>query len=94
MSEAAALTEEQIAEFKEAFALFDKDGDGGDPSALVSVIMRTQKGSKLSTKWSASLQSLHCIACPSSRAVLQFGSIIEWTGIAEAGACVFWGIAF
>jgi len=22
------LTEEQIAEFKEAFALFDKDGDG------------------------------------------------------------------
>eukprot|EP00986_Skeletonema_menzelii_P009732 scaffold4506_cov119-Skeletonema_menzelii.AAC.3 len=23
------LTEEQIAEFKEAFSLFDKDGDGG-----------------------------------------------------------------
>jgi Ca2+-binding EF-hand superfamily protein len=23
------LTDEQIAEFKEAFALFDKDGDGG-----------------------------------------------------------------
>ena len=23
-----ALTEEQIAEFKEAFSLFDKDGDG------------------------------------------------------------------
>jgi calmodulin len=25
---AAELTDEQIAEFKEAFALFDKDGDG------------------------------------------------------------------
>ncbi len=29
MSEAAQLTDEQVAEFKEAFALFDKDGDGG-----------------------------------------------------------------
>lgn len=28
MTEAAQLTDEQIAEFKEAFALFDKDGDG------------------------------------------------------------------
>ncbi|KAJ9505261.1 hypothetical protein QJQ45_027903, partial [Haematococcus lacustris] len=27
-NEQQALTEEQIAEFKEAFALFDKDGDG------------------------------------------------------------------
>lgn len=25
------LTDEQIAEFKEAFALFDKDGDGAFP---------------------------------------------------------------
>ena len=25
---AESLTEEQIAEFKEAFSLFDKDGDG------------------------------------------------------------------
>lgn len=25
------LTEEQIAEFKEAFSLFDKDGDGEFP---------------------------------------------------------------
>jgi calmodulin len=25
------LTEEQIAEFKEAFSLFDKDGDGKYP---------------------------------------------------------------
>lgn len=28
MAEAAQLTDEQVAEFKEAFALFDKDGDG------------------------------------------------------------------
>jgi hypothetical protein len=26
------LTEEQIAEFKEAFSLFDKDGDGKSPN--------------------------------------------------------------
>ena len=31
-TEAAQLTEEQIAEFKEAFALFDKDGDGAVPA--------------------------------------------------------------
>ena len=31
MSEAAQLTDEQVAEFKEAFALFDKDGDGVSP---------------------------------------------------------------
>lgn len=28
MASSEQLTEEQIAEFKEAFALFDKDGDG------------------------------------------------------------------
>ena len=28
MTEAAQLTDDQVAEFKEAFALFDKDGDG------------------------------------------------------------------
>ena len=28
------LTEEQIAEFKEAFSLFDKDGDGEYPMIL------------------------------------------------------------
>jgi hypothetical protein len=28
MTEAAQLSDEQVAEFKEAFALFDKDGDG------------------------------------------------------------------
>lgn len=32
MTEAAQLTDEQVAEFKEAFALFDKDGDGEWPS--------------------------------------------------------------
>lgn len=31
MAEAAQLSDEQVAEFKEAFALFDKDGDGERP---------------------------------------------------------------
>ncbi len=29
------LSDEQIAEFKEAFALFDKDGDGEQDSVLL-----------------------------------------------------------
>ena len=32
-TEAAQLTDEQVAEFKEAFALFDKDGDGEAPAS-------------------------------------------------------------
>ena len=39
------LTEEQIAEFKEAFALFDKDGDGTiTTKELATVIRSTGKG--------------------------------------------------
>lgn len=34
------LTEEQIAEFKEAFSLFDKDGDGKYLSCVVSASCR------------------------------------------------------
>lgn len=34
MASSEQLTEEQIAEFKEAFALFDKDGDGEQIGAL------------------------------------------------------------
>ena len=32
------LTEEQIAEFKEAFSLFDKDGDGEYPLILQRLV--------------------------------------------------------
>ena len=35
MTEAAQLTDEQVAEFKEAFALFDKDGDGEGVALLM-----------------------------------------------------------
>ena len=34
------LTEEQIYEFKEAFALFDKDGDGDITTQELGVVMR------------------------------------------------------
>ena len=34
------LTDEQIAEFKEAFALFDKDGDGTVSTKELGVVMR------------------------------------------------------
>ncbi|GFP96520.1 calmodulin [Phtheirospermum japonicum] len=35
------LTEEQIAEFKEAFSLFDKDGDGCITSKELGTVMRS-----------------------------------------------------
>ena len=37
---AEQLTEEQIAEFKEAFSLFDKDGDGEINEAEFLAIMK------------------------------------------------------
>lgn len=39
------LNEEQIAEFKEAFALFDKNGDG---SITTKVLLSLQRNSELS----------------------------------------------
>lgn len=71
MSEAANLTEEQVAEFKEAFALFDKDGDGVAPAVLVNVMMLAQKGFVHST-WTDRPTCSRCLAfaCSSSRAVL------------------------
>jgi len=42
MSEAAKqLSEEQIAEFKEAFSLFDKDGDGTITTKELGTVMRS-----------------------------------------------------
>ncbi|XP_019399332.1 PREDICTED: calmodulin, striated muscle [Crocodylus porosus] len=35
------LTEEQIAEFKEAFSLFDKDGDGSITTRELGTVMRS-----------------------------------------------------
>ena len=35
------LTEEQIAEYKEAFALFDKDGDGTVSAKELGTVMRS-----------------------------------------------------
>ena len=35
------LTEEQIAEFKEAFTLFDKDGDGTITTKELGTVMRS-----------------------------------------------------
>ena len=34
------LNEEQIAEFKEAFALFDKNGDGSITTKVINLLFR------------------------------------------------------
>jgi calmodulin len=39
--QADQLTEEQIAEFKEAFSLFDKDGDGTITTKELGTVMRS-----------------------------------------------------
>ncbi len=41
MSEGAKLTEDQIAEYKEAFALFDKDGGGTISTDELGTVMRS-----------------------------------------------------
>ncbi|RWS17002.1 calmodulin-like isoform X3 [Dinothrombium tinctorium] len=41
VQEADQLTEEQIAEFKEAFSLFDKDGDGTITTKELGTVMRS-----------------------------------------------------
>lgn len=38
---ADALSSEQIAEFKEAFSLFDKDGDGTITSRELGIVMKS-----------------------------------------------------
>uniref|UniRef100_A0AAQ4S5K1 Calmodulin 1b n=1 Tax=Gasterosteus aculeatus aculeatus TaxID=481459 RepID=A0AAQ4S5K1_GASAC len=40
-TKADQLTEEQIAEFKEAFSLFDKDGDGTITTKELGTVMRS-----------------------------------------------------
>jgi len=45
-----ALTEEQIAEFKEAFSLFDKDGDGTASPALLVHLMNNYSINNQTTK--------------------------------------------
>ena len=40
--QADQLTEEQIAEFKEAFSLFDKDGDGTITTKELGTVMRSE----------------------------------------------------
>ena len=35
------LTEEQISEFREAFALFDKDGDGNITEKELGIVLRS-----------------------------------------------------
>ena len=39
---AEQLTEDQIAEFKEAFSLFDKDGDGTITTKELGTVMRSE----------------------------------------------------
>ena len=79
MTEAAQLSDEQVAEFKEAFALFDKDGDGeagfatevfqyvfGDCSACAGSSGRQNRD------LSSSVNFTHCCICTSS---IQLGSM-------------------
>lgn len=41
MEKERSLTEEQIAEYKEAFSLLDKDGDGVIETSLIPLLIRS-----------------------------------------------------
>ena len=54
-SMADQLTEEQIAEFKEAFSLFDKDGDGTITTKELGTVMRSLGQNSLEAKFQRKL---------------------------------------
>ena len=54
---AATLTEEQIAEFKEAFSLFDKDGDGTVTTKELGTVMRSLGQNPTAAELQARIQS-------------------------------------
>jgi hypothetical protein len=51
------LSEEQIAEFKEAFSLFDKDGDGTITTKELGTVMRC-------VSWRAPCMAVQCVQPP------------------------------
>ena len=62
MAEASELTDEQIAEFREAFALFDKDNDGapqycGQCSVQVARPFQSQQAGHCLEEYSSSTAS-------------------------------------
>ena len=60
MTEAAELTDEQVAEFKEAFALFDKDGDGNGTQQLLLCAERAQILEVLSSRLVSACSKADC----------------------------------
>ena len=55
------LTEEQIAEFKEAFSLFDKDGDGTITTKELGTVMRSLGQNRKYSKRRSGTRMEHCI---------------------------------
>ena len=52
------LTEEQISEFKEAFSLFDKNGDGNITSQELGTVMRSLGQNPTEAELSDTIKSL------------------------------------
>ena len=55
------LTEEQIAEFKEAFSLFDKDGDGVITTKELGTVMRSLGQNPTEVELTVGLYNVTCL---------------------------------
>lgn len=58
-----SLTDEQIAEFKEAFSLFDKDGDGTITTKELGTVMRSLGQNPTEVKLYKSKMKVHFVMC-------------------------------
>ena len=81
------LTEEQIAEFKEAFSLFDKDGDGTITTKELGTVMRSLPAEWLNFKlgmgiptWYEQVEKGWTFFLGSTQTVRFFGPEPHWSG--------------
>uniref|UniRef100_A0A8C6FU98 EF-hand domain-containing protein n=1 Tax=Moschus moschiferus TaxID=68415 RepID=A0A8C6FU98_MOSMO len=75
------LTEEQIAEFKEAFSLFDKDGDGTLTTKELGTVMRPLGQNPTEAELQDTINEVDAFCTPKLR--------WSWSNEGTSGLCLF-----